>query len=169
LWPELWRLVLRKEACFDREHEWSQPKRWRPNWELWKGEEVVARLSSPTFFGTTMRGSWSGRDYVLRKGGLRRPMVAIRELGGDDDLLVLSYDTSTKGTISRFGVPDYAWERPYRGEVWSFMGEGKGLLFTVHRDVRGSQPRGLVDIKGQDPCLGPLLLLTWFMVSTADP
>ena len=151
------------------EYEWTRPKPWKLDWVLRTGEEVVAELSSPSFFGTTMRGSFHGKYFVLRKGGLRRPGAAIRELGGEDDLLVLSFDALGKGTIAREGVPDYRWERPAQGETWNLMEEGKGVLLTVERDVKGRRPRGKVDIRGVDPCIGPLLLLTWFMISTADP
>ncbi|NLT38038.1 MAG: hypothetical protein GXX95_07765 [Methanomassiliicoccus sp.] len=150
-------------------YEWTRPKAWKMDWELRRESETVATLSSPAFFGTSMRGSFGGTDYVLRKGGLRVPGAAMNIVGEKEDLAVLSIDSLGKGTISYKGTPDLSWERTGQGEDWIVMEEGKGTLFTVHRDVKSRRPRGVVTIEQGHPALGPIILLSWFMISATDP
>jgi hypothetical protein len=149
--------------------EWIRPKAWKMDWELRRDSETVATISSPAFFGTSMRGTYGGTDYVLRKGGLRRPGAAMNLVGDKEDLAVLSIDSLGKGTISYKGTPDIAWERAGQGDDWTVMEEGKGVLFKVHRDVKSRRPRGEIIIERDHPALGPLLLLSWFMISATDP
>ena len=149
--------------------EWIRPKVWKMDWELRRDSETVATMSSPAFFGTSMRGTYRGTEYVLRKGGLRRPGAAMNIVGDKDDLAVLSIDSLGKGTISYKEGPDITWERTGQGDYWIVTEEGRGVLFTVRRDIRSRRARGEVIIERDHPALGPILLLSWFMISATDP
>ncbi len=150
-------------------YEWVRPRAWKMDWELRRDGETVGTMSSPAFFGTSMRGTIEGEAYVMRRGGLRRPGAAINRMGEPDDLAVLSIDSLGGGEISIAGASELRWERPQQGEVWNVIEEGTGTLLTVRRDVRGRRPRGDVTIERDHRCLGPLLLLTWFMIFTTEP
>jgi hypothetical protein len=49
--------------------EWVRPKAWKMDWELRKGEKVVATMSSPKMFGTSVTATFGEDHYSLRKGG----------------------------------------------------------------------------------------------------
>lgn len=146
--------------------EWVRPKAWKLDWELRKDGQVIATMSSPKLFGTAVSATFGEDVYALRKGGLRRPGAVIKKLRDEGELAVLEFDAIGKGTIM-VGPSSYQWERIEASERWTLSQEGRGVIFTVDRDTKSKYPIGKVDVDIGDPHLAPLLLLTWFIVSTS--
>ncbi len=121
----------------------------------------------PRLFGTAVAATFGEDMFSLRKGGLRKPCAVIRELQEEGDLAVLEFDFIGKGTITA-GTSLYQWERIGEGEQWTLSQEGRGIIFTLARDTRSKYPTGKVEVDIGDPFLPPLLLLTWFIVSTSE-
>ncbi len=145
--------------------EWIRPKAWKLDWELHKDGQVIATMSSPKLFGTAVSATFGEDSYSLRKGGLRRPGAAIKRLREEGELAILEFDAIGKGSIT-MGSSRYQWERIEASERWTLSQEGRGIIFIVDRDTRSKYPTGKVDVDIGDPHLGPLLLLTWFIIST---
>ena len=146
---------------------WTRPKPWKLDWELRKGEEVIATMSSPKMFGTSVNATMDGTTYTMRKGGLRKPGAVMRRLGEEADLALLEFDSLGKGTIS-LGGSQYRWSRDDGADRWALSQEGRGDIFVTTRDTRSKYPTGTVEVDILDPNLGPLLLLTWFLASTSE-
>jgi hypothetical protein len=147
--------------------EWVRPKAWKMDWELRQGDEILATMSSPRMFGTTVNATMDGTTYVMRKGGLRRPGAVMRRLGEDGDIATLELDSIGKGIIT-MGPSRYQWEREGTSDKWTLSQEGRGAIFELSRDSRSKYPTGRVVVDIADPNLGPLLLLTWFLASTSE-
>ncbi len=147
--------------------DWIRPKAWKMDWELRRGSEAIARMASPSMFGTTVRASMGSENLVLRKGGLRRPGAAMRRAGESEDIALLEFDALDRGTVAMGGTV-YRWERREPKGTWAMTREDGATLFTVYRDVRSKYPTGKVEVLTEDESSGPLLLLTWFMISTSD-
>jgi hypothetical protein len=49
--------------------EWVRPKAWKLDWELRKDGAVVATMSSPKLFGTSVAATFGDDHYSLRKAG----------------------------------------------------------------------------------------------------
>jgi hypothetical protein len=147
--------------------EWVRPKAWKMDWELRHGPEVLARMSSPSMFGTTVRASMGADNFVMRKGGLRRPGAAMHRTGKSEDIALLEFDALDRGTVT-VGTAVYRWERREPKGTWAMTSEDGKTLFTVYRDVRSKYPTGKVEVLSEDENNGILLLLTWFTISTTD-
>ena len=150
------------------ELEWIRPKAWKMDWELRRGTEVLARMSSPSFFGTTVRASMGSENYVNRKGGLRKPGAAISRLGENEDLATLEFDALDRGNVILKDGTSYRWQRRDPPGTWVMSRDDGTMLFTIYRDVRSKYPTGKVMVHGEDRNNGILLILSWFMVSTTD-
>jgi hypothetical protein len=147
--------------------EWVRPKAWKLDWELRKDGQVVATMSSPHLFGTAVSATFGDDSYSMRKGGLRRPGAVIRKHREEGKVAVLELDAIGKGTII-LGSSTYQWERLGSSDRWTLSQEGRGVIFAVDRDTGSKYPRRKVDVDIGDPHLAPLLLLTWFVVSTSE-
>lgn len=147
--------------------EWVRPKAWKLDWELRHGTEVIARMGSPSFFGTTIRASLGNDNYFLRKGGLRRPGATISRVGENGDLALLELDSLDRGTVTFTDGTAYALQRGDLDGTWEMSREG-AVLFTVHRDARSKYPTGEVEVLAGDKRDAILMLLTWFMITTTD-
>ena len=147
--------------------EWVRPKAWKLDWELRKDGEVLATMSSPKTFGTSVTAVMDGTTYTMRKGGLRRPGAVMRRVGEEGDLAVLELDSLGHGIIA-MGDARYLWDREGAAERWALSQEGRGIIFSLERDSRTKYPTGKVAVDIADPNLGPLLLLTWFLASTSE-
>ena len=148
--------------------EWIRPKAWKMDWELRQGNEVIAKMSSPTFFGTTVRATLGNDAFVLRKGGLHRPGAAISRAGESGDAALLEIDALEHGTVTFADGVSYSWQKGEPAGTWVLSRSDGTLLFTVYRDVRSKYPTGKVEVVTEDGHNGILLLLTWFMISTTD-
>ncbi|MDW5563734.1 MAG: hypothetical protein SA339_10955 [Methanomassiliicoccus sp.] len=148
--------------------EWIRPKAWKLDWELRRESEVVARMSSPSFFGTTVRATMGSENFVLRKGGLQRPGAAISAIGASADLARLEYDALDRGTVVLADGTTYLWTRVEPAGTWAMLRPDGAVLFTVFRDLRNKYPTGKVEVKTEDRNGGMLLLLVWFMINTTD-
>jgi hypothetical protein len=148
--------------------EWIRPKAWKMDWELRRGSEILARMASPSFFGTTVRASLGDEHYVNRKGGLRKPGAAISRVGETGDIAQLEFDALDRGTVVFTDGTTYRWERRDPIGTWAMSREDGTTLFTIFRDARSKYPSGKVEVMGEDRMNGILLLLTWFMISTTD-
>jgi hypothetical protein len=150
------------------EMEWVRPKAWKMDWELRRGGEVIARMASPSFFGTTVRASLGDEHYVNRKGGLRRPGAAIARLGVSGDIARLELDSLDRGTVVVNDSTVFRWERKDPSGTWVMSRDDGTALFSVFRDAQSRYPSGKVKILAEDDSTGILLLLAWFVVSTAE-
>jgi len=147
--------------------EWVRPKAWKMDWELRHGSEVIARMGSPSFFGTTIRASLGNDRYLLRKGGLRRPGASISRVGENGDIALLELDALDRGTITFNDGTAYTLQRRDPAGTWEMTREG-AVLFTIYRDVRSKYPTGEVEVLAGDKRDDVLLLLIWFMIATTD-
>jgi hypothetical protein len=134
---------------------------------LKKDGEVIATMSSPKMFGTSVTATMDGVTYTMRKGRLRKPGAVMRKLGEEEDLALLEIDAVGKGKIT-LGGARYLWEREGAADRWTLSNEGGDGVFVTTRDARGKHPVGNVDVDIPDPNLNPLLLLTWFLASTSE-
>jgi hypothetical protein len=150
------------------ELEWVRPKPWKLDWELRRGGEVLGTLSSPRLFGTELSGTIGTEQFVMNRGGLRRPGAAIRKPGSRDDLALLVFDAIGTGTITFPDSSSYRLLRSGPSEEWTMYQEGKGELFKVKRDTKSKYPNGKVSVDITDPHLDVLLLLSWFVISTCE-
>ncbi len=148
--------------------EWVRPKAWKMDWELRQGNDIIIRMGSPSFFGTTVRASIGDEVFTLRKGGLRRPGAAISRLGESEDTALLELDSLDRGTASFADGTAYSWQRREPVGTWAMAREDGTVLFTIYRDARSKYPSGKVDVATEDRRNDILLLLTWFMISTTD-
>jgi hypothetical protein len=148
--------------------EWIRPKAWKMDWELRQGNEVVAKMSPPTFFGTTVRATLGDDAFVLRKGGLHKPGAAISRAGESNDVALLEIDALEHGTVVFADGTACSWQKREPAGTWALSKSDGTLLFTVYRDVRSKYPTGKVEVVTEDGRNGILLLLTWFMISTTD-
>lgn len=149
------------------EMEWTRPRPWKLDWELRHGSEVVARMSSPSMFGTTVRASMGDEHYVSRKGGLRRPGATIAKLGADD-VGRMEFDSLERGTVHLADGTTYRWERREPAGTWAMAREDGDVLFTVHRNARDKYPVGKVKVMAADRSMGVLLLLSWFVINSTE-
>jgi hypothetical protein len=147
--------------------EWTRPKPWKLDWELKKGGEIIATMSSPKMFGTSVHATIGGTTYALRKGGLRKPGAIMHKLGEEGEVALLQLDSIGRGAIN-VGSSHYLWEREGSTDQWTLSQEGRGTIFVTTRDTRSKYPTGKVDIDIADPHLDVLLLLTWFLASTSE-
>lgn len=147
--------------------EWIRPKPWKMDWELRHGSEVIAKMASPSLFGTTVRASLGGENFVLRKGGLRKPGAALARTGEADDIALLEFDALDRGTVA-IDTAVYRWERKEPKGTWAMTREDGATMFTIYRDARSKYPTGKVEVVTEDERNGLLLLLTWFMISTTE-
>ncbi|MBI0584010.1 MAG: hypothetical protein ISF22_07260 [Methanomassiliicoccus sp.] len=150
------------------ESEWVRPKAWKMDWELRKGREVMAKMFSPSMFGTAVRASFGNELFSLRKGGLRRPGAAIARLGEKDDLALLSFDAMGRGRVTFTDGTVYIWERAADARTWTVTREAAGALFSITRDARSKYPTGKVIVIAPDPFIHILMLLTWFIITTGE-
>lgn len=147
---------------------WVRPKAWKLDWELQRDGAVVGALSSPRLFGTGMSGTMGKEEYILTRGGLRRPGAAVRKLRSAEDLAVLAFDAIGKGTITFADGASYQLERQVPGGLWILTRPTSAMLFTVLRDTKSKYPSGRVEVAEEDVNLDVLLLLAWFVISTAE-
>lgn len=137
-------------------------------WELRKGEEVIGTMSPPHTFGTSVTASFGQETYNIRKGGMRRPGAAIWKVGGDGKLATMTLDALGKETIV---LPDgavYTLARIGSTDDWMLSSADGGGVFSVHRGTEGKNPTGSADVRSEDPHLPELILLCWFVISTAE-
>jgi|ADurb_Cas_03_Slu_FD_contig_21_1264065_length_570_multi_3_in_0_out_0_1 hypothetical protein len=147
---------------------WGRPKPWKLDWELRQGSKVVAKMSSPSMFGTTVRASIGDEHYVNRKGGLRRPGAAIARQGEPNDIGRLEFDSLDRGTVLLADGATYRWERQGPAGTWAMLRDDGDVLFTVHRNARDKYPVGRVKVMAADRSMGVLLILSWFVINSTE-
>jgi hypothetical protein len=148
--------------------EWIRPKAWKMDWELRKGVKVLATISSPGFFGTSVRATVDDKGYIIRKGGLRKPGAALTRSGDRVPLALMEFDALGKGTVRFASGSIYQWQRTTIEGEWTMSQEGRGSIFTVLFDTRAKYPSGKVLVDIIDPWMGELLVLAWFLISTTE-
>lgn len=148
---------------------WMRPNRLSMRWELKKGEELVGTMSPPQIFGTSVTASWGEQYYAVKRGGFRRPGAWIRKVGEEDNLATMTIESVSEQDIS---FPDgslYHLSRIGTTNDWTLdRDEEDEAIFTVNRGTEGKAPVGTVEIITSDVHLPELLLLCWFVISTAE-
>lgn len=147
---------------------WVRPSRLSMRWELRKGEDVLGTLSPPHTFGTGAAATFGAEAYNLRKGGVRRPGAAIWKMGGEDRLAVMTADALGRETVVTPDGSAYKLSRIGTTDDWMLSRADGEEVFGVHRGTEGKKPAGSVDVLSPDPRLPALLLLCWFVISTAE-
>lgn len=147
---------------------WARPSRLSMRWELRKGDKIFGTVSPPHIFGTSATAMFGQEAYSIRKGGFRRPGAAIWKVGSEEKLATMTLDALGKETVTLPDGSEYKMTRIGTTDDWMLSRADGEDVFSVHRGTEGKNPTSSVDVVSSDPHVPELMLLCWFVISTAE-
>jgi hypothetical protein len=148
---------------------WQQPRALKAEYELRAGDELLATLSKSGSFGMSMDAEIGASRFTLKREGLVRSRITIREAGATGEPAVFA----RSGFLGRgeLALPDgrsYRWKMTsFWGGRWAFLDDSDRPLVsfaTRNRFLRAGCDVEIATGALARPELPVLVLLGWYLL-----